>query len=328
VEYWWQNINTDNLVNEKPLGYFWNLTGGYIDGILYGQVILANCTGVTVENSVIYNIDVGITIGFSSYCSVINNSVSECEAGMIINKSSNNTVVNNTLTFNTENGMSLLSSSDNLIFLNKLGHNIIQNAYDDGGTGNHWNSTGTGNYWSDYYGTGVYSIPGGAGSIDYHPFIFDTTAPTIDQPDNIEYEEGTTGNSITWTPSDAYPFVYMILQNSSALESDTWDGNSITVNIDSLSAGVYNYTIVVYDLSMNWIIDTVIVTVLPQTTTTTTITTDTSTTDTTTIMTTTTTSSTTSPSPVDNGSPMVLAISAAAGVVVVLVLVVILRKKG
>jgi len=44
VEYWRHNIATDNLVNGKILGYFWNLNSGTIDGTQYGQVTLANCT--------------------------------------------------------------------------------------------------------------------------------------------------------------------------------------------------------------------------------------------------------------------------------------------
>ncbi len=355
VEYWRQNITTDNLVNGKPLGYFWNWTSGTIDGTQYGQVIFANCTGVTVKAGVFSNATVGIVLGYSSYCSLMNNIISGNDYGVyltsssdntivnntisgndygvyltsssdntIVNNtisgndygvylypssnntvvnntisgnsnrgvyfyfssnnivmnntisgnyygvfftsSSDNTVVNNTISGNSNRGVYISSSSDNLIYLNVIADNDNGNAYDSG-TGNHWNTTGMGNYWSDYTGTGVYNVPGSAGSIDYYPFIYppDTSLPSIDQPADMDYEEGTTGNTITWTPSDAHPSHHVVYRNGTEVASVSWDGSSITVEVDGLSVGIYNYTIVVYDISGNWVSDEVIVTVIDTT---------------------------------------------------------------
>jgi parallel beta-helix repeat protein len=346
VEYWKHNITTDNLVNGKPLGYFWNGTSGTIDGTQYGQAILANCTGVTVEDGVFINASVGIQLGYSSYCSLMNNILSGNDKGVYISfssnntlvsnsisgnshfgvvlayssdntlmnnnisgnhadgvyivSSSNNTLVNNTISGNSQYGVHLSSSSNNtlvnnnisanhadgvyicfssdtnFIYLNVIADNDDGNAI-DGGTDNHWNITGRGNYWSDHTGTGVYHIPGGAGSIDYYPFIYppETTTPTIDQPADIDYVEGTTGNTIIWTPSDAHPSHYVVYRNGTEVALASWDGSSITVEVDSLNVGTYVCRIVVYDTSGNWVSDTVLVIVLSQTTTTTTTTTST-----------------------------------------------------
>jgi hypothetical protein len=169
-------------------------------------------------------------------------------------------------------------SGNNLIYLNVFANNE-GNACDDGAR-NNWSITGIGNYWSDYSGTGEYRIPGSAISIDYYPFIYppETTTPTIDQPADIDYVEGTTGNTIIWTPSDAHPSHYVVYRNGTEVALASWNGSSITVDVDGLSVGVYNYTIVVYNTSGNWASDTVLVIVLSQATTTTTTTTNTTTT--------------------------------------------------
>ncbi|MHA1881655.1 MAG: hypothetical protein ACTSUO_01235, partial [Candidatus Thorarchaeota archaeon] len=91
--------------------------------------------------------------------------------------------------------------------------------------------------------------------------VYDISPPMIDQPLDVEYGEGTTGNTIIWTPSDAYPSHYVIYQNDTPVISDSWDGSSITIDVDGLSVGVYNYTIAVYDTSGNWVSDIVLVTV-------------------------------------------------------------------
>lgn len=196
LEYWRHFITTDNLVNGKLLGYFWNLTSGIIDGIQYGQVILANCTGVTVEDGLFSNASVGIALGYSSYCSLMNNTISGNIDGVYLFSSSNNTVVNNTISGN-DYGMYLdYLSGNNLIYLNVFADND-GNACDDGAR-NNWSITGIGNYWSDYSGTGEYRIPGSAISIDYYPFIYppETTVP----PQTTTSTTTTTTSTSTTTP--------------------------------------------------------------------------------------------------------------------------------
>ncbi|MHA1927517.1 MAG: right-handed parallel beta-helix repeat-containing protein [Candidatus Thorarchaeota archaeon] len=394
MEHWLHTVTPDNLVNEKPLGYFFDLTGGTIDGNQYEQVILVNCTGVFVQASHFDNSTIGIALAFSSYCHVMNNTFSENDwygfylcyssdnmvvdntfsqnncaivldhslhntfgsnifseneysvifqdslynmvtnntisgnengvyldlslENMIVNNtisenlvavefgygsnnntvtnndisgnecgvqfyygsnnrmmsniisenivgvyfylSQNNTVSGNTITGNTEYGVHIGPySAGNLIFMNIIADNF-ENAF-DAGTGNQWNITGRGNYWSDYNGTGVFTISGGAGSVDYYPFIYppETTMPIIDHPFNINCKVGITDNIIIWNPSDEYPSHYVIYQNDILVEIQSWNGSSISVSADGLSAGAYNYTIVVYDTSGNCVSDTVLV---------------------------------------------------------------------
>ncbi len=355
VTYWRQTIAPNNTVNGKPVGYFWSLTGGEIDGSQYGQVILANCTGVTVRDGVFSHASIAVQLGHSDNNTIFNNVLlSNREYGVSLTSSSNNTVVNNTISNNYQLGCYVVSSSDNTLVNNTISNNqgsgvlliysadntlldndiisnggvgttisyspsntlvnnIISNNSDDGinlsqsfnnvivgnivasnsGTGiyieasssnllyrnwldanaegnarddgsdNNWNTTDEGNYWSDYNGTKPYSIPGAAGSADYHPQpTVDNDPPAMDHPGNITYAEGTTGHVITWSPFDVCPDHYVVYRNGTLVASGLWNGSQISVSVDGLSLGCYNYTLVVYDEAGHSTVDTVFVTVV------------------------------------------------------------------
>ncbi|MGQ4874798.1 MAG: DUF3344 domain-containing protein [Promethearchaeia archaeon] len=94
----------------------------------------------------------------------------------------------------------------------------------------------------------------------------DINPPTIDNPEDIVYEAGTVGNKIIWTPNDPNPSYYVITRNDTGIvEQGPWDGSIITINIDGLTLGSYNYTCYVNDTSGNSANDSVIVTVIDTT---------------------------------------------------------------
>jgi len=175
------------------------------------------------------------------------------------------TLTDNTATGNSEYGVLLgPNSSGDVIFLNVIGPNGVANARDRG-SANKWDDdVSLGNYWSDYNGTGVYPIPGTAGSVDRFPSSIE---PSINHPTDMEYEEGSTGHSINWTPSCLHPDRYEVYRNDSLIASSDWDGSDITVSVDGLTAGTYSYTIMVLDVNGYFATDAVIVTVQASTTT-------------------------------------------------------------
>ena len=90
--------------------------------------------------------------------------------------------------------------------------------------------------------------------------VRDTINPYITGPPDVTYEEGETGNIISWTATDLDPGVYTISLNSSEFDVGTWvSGTPIDIDLDSLAIGIYNFTIVVEDQSENVAIDMVIV---------------------------------------------------------------------
>jgi hypothetical protein len=93
--------------------------------------------------------------------------------------------------------------------------------------------------------------------------VYDGTAPVVDHPADIDYPDGDTGYSITWSPSDLHPVSYQILREGVLVKSGSWNssGETMTISVDGLSIGSYNYTIVLGDVGGFTITDEVIVTV-------------------------------------------------------------------
>ncbi len=156
--------------------------------------------------------------------------------------------------------------------------------------------------------------------------VEDTTAPTITfNPDNMEFEEGTTGHELNWTFEDLEPDTYVIEVNGTTEASGSWtSGVNVTLLVDDLSldVGVYNVTIIAFDDSGNSVTDEVIVTVLEEETTST----DTTTSETDTTTETTTDTGTTTPPP--DGDYTLILILAGVAAVVVIIVVIMMRKKS
>jgi hypothetical protein len=92
--------------------------------------------------------------------------------------------------------------------------------------------------------------------------VIDDTPPVIDHPEDIEIEEGSKGQIITWHPSDNNPGNYVITRNVMVVKSGSWNGSPITLNLDDLSSGNYSFVCEVFDTSKNSISDIVMVTVI------------------------------------------------------------------
>jgi len=168
-------IDTSNTVNGKPIYYWKNAVGGTIPSGA-GQVILANCTNVIVENQDASNTSVGIRLGYSSNNVVRNNTVSlNTWNGIDLFESNNNIVLNNLVGSNTRYGIHLYESTGNNITENiiasnhwygirlffspssRVYHNSIlgnaKQAIDSGVSGaSSWDNgyPSGGNYWNDY----------------------------------------------------------------------------------------------------------------------------------------------------------------------------------
>lgn len=133
-------IDTSNTVNGKPVYYWKNATGGTVPTGA-GQVILANCTNVVVENQNISNGTEGVTLGHSSNNIIRNNNVSshhysgirtyesdhnlieynsalDNAKGVFLQSTANTSVFGNTF-LNNEAGISLFSGRNNTLIDNE-----------------------------------------------------------------------------------------------------------------------------------------------------------------------------------------------------------------
>jgi parallel beta-helix repeat protein len=234
----------------------------------------SNCTvrGNTVTNS---HLD-GIGVVDSGNCTVNENTVTNCGLnGILLINSRQNTAHRNIVANSSEYGISLDEFTSNcLLWDNHLATNAEGNAYDANGT-NQWDNGTHGNWYDDYTGSDLnqdgigdspYSIGGGLVE-DRYPLMNlvspDISPPTLDSPADVTYTVGTTGHTITWRPNDVNPFWYQIFRDGVVIANATWDGTTITLEVDGLASGTYNYTIAVLDRLGYRTTDEVLVTVKP-----------------------------------------------------------------
>ncbi|MFP3872406.1 MAG: NosD domain-containing protein [Candidatus Aenigmatarchaeota archaeon] len=153
VESWnTHTIDESNSINGRPIVYLKNEEGTTISGEKEaGEIILANSTGITVEEQEIEDGDVGILLGFSDENEIKDNVINDQVYGVALrysnrNKVKGNTIYNgtaavyvadshantiaeNNLTKNSWPGVYLTSSNKNLIFGNTFTDNYPYTIY-------------------------------------------------------------------------------------------------------------------------------------------------------------------------------------------------------
>ncbi|MBN2228585.1 MAG: hypothetical protein JW779_03255 [Candidatus Thorarchaeota archaeon] len=112
-----------------------------------------------------------------------------------------------------------------------------------------------------YYILTCWDVFNNAGSHQVTVIVEDTTPPDIIGPDDLVYEAGVPGHSLTWSFSDLYPDSYIILRNGTQVDSGLWIGSDISISVDLLNPGTYNFTFVAFDAYGNQASDTAWLTV-------------------------------------------------------------------
>jgi parallel beta-helix repeat protein len=123
LEYWnTHHIDTSNTVDGKPILY-WKNTNNNVVPSNAGQVFLANCTNIVVENQDLTRSSIGIEMGFCSNNTIMNNIVnSYIGSGISITYSNKNYIKNNNIT-NNHDGIFLWNSNENELSSNRVSDN-------------------------------------------------------------------------------------------------------------------------------------------------------------------------------------------------------------
>lgn len=124
VFYWLHNIS-DNSINGLPFKYFKSVSNLSIDGIQYGQVLLANCSNLSVKNGLFVDVSIGVQLGFCLNCTLDNiTTVGSAISGIDIFHSPNCNLINNSVIDSSNFGFHIESSSNC-----NLSHNIATNSH-------------------------------------------------------------------------------------------------------------------------------------------------------------------------------------------------------
>jgi len=110
-----QSSVTGNTVNGAPLIYLQNQTGGVAPAGA-GQVVLVNCTGLTVHDQSLINCSVGILLIYTNHTTLSHNLCKDNRrAGVVIDKSHHVNVIEENYTYNVEYGLYVYSSNSTRI---------------------------------------------------------------------------------------------------------------------------------------------------------------------------------------------------------------------
>ena len=110
----------------------------------------------------------------------------------------------------------------------------------------------------------VADISGNNASDTVSVTIIDNVFPEINHPSDLTVDQDVSGNYVEWIASDNHTGTYELYKNGTKIVTNTWNsGSPIQYSLDGLSAGYYNFTLVVLDSSGNLVSDTIIVTVNP-----------------------------------------------------------------
>jgi hypothetical protein len=125
-----------------------------------------------------------------------------------------------------------------------------------------WDTT-TVSYGAHNMSIHIVDLAGNVNTKIFNVTVIDATAPNVNSPTNFSYEEGIGDNTIIWVATDNYEYEYTLYKDNLLVRSSSWfSGENIAINVDDLVEGTYNYTIVFFDTFGNFVVDTVIVTVL------------------------------------------------------------------
>jgi parallel beta-helix repeat protein len=113
------NTVINNTINGKPLYYIKNEKDIVVNEDA-GQVVLVNCSNVTVRNLYLKDIDFSVSLYYSSNCTIENTTILDADGELILLYSENNTIQNNKI-LNSYLGICIdIGSKNNIVRNNEI----------------------------------------------------------------------------------------------------------------------------------------------------------------------------------------------------------------
>lgn len=150
----YNNNVENNTVNEKPLYYLEDESDKVIDYDV-GQVIIVNCSNITVENLNLSNTDVGLELWGTDNSVIRNNSCFNNTIGVYLGSSENNTITENNIDSNNDKGIKLYNSTIITIKGNNINTNngdglYLKDSFNNTVINNYINSNNRSGFATDY----------------------------------------------------------------------------------------------------------------------------------------------------------------------------------
>ncbi|MHA2250133.1 MAG: NosD domain-containing protein [Candidatus Kariarchaeaceae archaeon] len=233
----------------------------------YGIYTLETQNNLILNNIVMFNW-INFWIDKCDGCTVRENTVFGANYGVYLVNTNSSLITSNLIRDAGTYALYLDSNSySNIIYHNGFYDNFFT-AYDDG-TGNTWYdiNSNEGNLYDSYSGSGPFIIHGSASNQDPYPQPF----IGINGPVDFSFPYGSSGYLLTWQfkiglPGN-YPSNYTVFKNNTIIQfGSVSDGNwtsSVILSLEGMSAGLYNYTIMVFNDLGKKAIDIVWITVTP-----------------------------------------------------------------
>ena len=207
----------------------------------------------------------GIDMNFAHNHTIYGNSIINNTFEGIFGWDSNfNNIAGNNISQN-ENGIILEGSNNNVVWMNFIFNNSVVNGMDTNGD-SFWDNGTVGNYWSDYQTRYPLAVPNdNIWSLEYEinatdpleSFVNDTfplvsveSFLEIVSDDDLKYVYGQTNNEIYWIITENISILqkYWIYLDDHLIQSGFWNsGEEISVNVDGLPVGIYDYRIIATD---------------------------------------------------------------------------------
>ncbi|NPD87768.1 MAG: hypothetical protein HGN29_03545 [Asgard group archaeon] len=114
----------NNWVNGKLLGFFTQVITSTISSSIYGQLILIDCSDITISDQVLFNTSSSISLYSSDNIFITNNvCANNSENGIFVSDSYYITISENTCNNNTKDGIYAKNSKETFILNNECGYN-------------------------------------------------------------------------------------------------------------------------------------------------------------------------------------------------------------
>ncbi len=121
LDHYFHTIDQLNLIDDKPIYYYSNMTGVDIDGVVAGQIFLVNCKSSTITSVEVSNTEQAIMLAYSENIEVTDSDLNNNRYGLYLTASKTNTLSNNSMA-NNEYGIWLSAASNT----NSISYNQIQ----------------------------------------------------------------------------------------------------------------------------------------------------------------------------------------------------------